>query len=370
MRKRKINLITVIAVCITILCLSLMFFVIPDRQISEKENRSLATLPGLSVSALTSGKYTADLAEYIADQFPARDMFVSVKAYSELAFGKRENNGIIYAKNDTLIERDLISESRIVENLSAVKELQSAVDATICVAAIPRKADVFSELLPKRHPKDYDKRLWTDFYNTAGQLSLTAPNLYDDLCEGNDYYRTDHHYNIYGAYTTYKLLGKTLGYDPVALSQFSAQKVSDDFCGTAMRTSGFYLAKKDEITLLRYEGDTDYTVTADGNDIALYDMAKLETTDKYAVFLGGNHARVDIISGAERPKLLIIRDSFADCLAPLLAIHYDITLIDLRYYNESVQTLIKSEGFGQVLLLESINEIATNKNLSKLRMVE
>lgn len=370
MMKKITNLITVAVVCVTVLCLLLLFFILPDSKISEKENRSLATLPRFSLNTLISGQYTADLASYMADQFPARDAFVSVKAYSELAFGKRENNGVIYAKNDTLIERSGISENRIADNLNAVKELETAARVPVCVAAIPRKVDVFSELLPIGYPKDRDTQLWTDFYNTAQQLSLTSPRLYDALCEGNDYYRTDHHYNIYGAYKTYEILGESLGYTPVDLSEFSSERVSDDFCGTAMRTSGFYLAKKDEITLLRYKGDTDYTVTADGSDIELYDMSKLETTDKYAVFLGGNHARVDITSDDKKAKLLIIRDSFADCLAPFLAIHYDITLIDLRYYNESVQSLIKNEGFDQVLLLEGMDELATNKNLSKLRMEE
>ncbi|MBQ8741147.1 MAG: hypothetical protein IJY79_06325 [Clostridia bacterium] len=370
MMKKITDLITVAAVCMVILCLSLLFFMLPDSQMSEKENRSLATMPKFSLNALASGQYTADLANYIADQFPARDVFVSVKAYSELVFGKRENNGIIYAENDTLIERSEISENRIADNLNAVKELQASADVPICVAAVPRKVDVFSGLLPTEYPKEDDAQLWTDFYNTAKQLSLTAPKLYDALCDGNNYYRTDHHYNIYGAYSTYQILGEPLGYTPVALSEFSVEKVSDDFCGTAMRTSGFYLAKRDEITLLRYKGDTDYTVTADGKSIELYDMSKLEATDKYAVFLGGNHARVDIISNGEKPKLLVIRDSFADCLAPFLAIHYDITLIDLRYYNQSVQMLIENEKFDRVLLLESIDELATNKNLSKLRMVE
>ncbi|WP_348246457.1 hypothetical protein, partial [Salmonella enterica] len=74
---------------------------------------------------------------------------------------------------------------------------------------------------------------------------------------------------------------------------------------------GFYLAKKDEIKLYRYENDTKYTVIADKKEISLYDFEKLEAVDKYAVFLGGNHARVDITNGENREKLLIVRDSFA-----------------------------------------------------------
>ena len=121
--------------------------------------------------------------------------------------------------------------------------------------------------------------------------------------------------------------------------------------------------------LYRYEGDTEYTVIADEKQISLYDMGKLVSADKYGVFLGGNHARVDITAkGKARPRLLIVRDSFADSLVPFLAIHYDITLIDLRYFKSSVAQLVKSGGYDKVLVLLNISELATSKNLSYLQM--
>ena len=125
---------------------------------------------------------------------------------------------------------------------------------------------------------------------------------------------------------------------------------------------------KDEITLFRYTDDTDYIVTADGKQTNLYDFSKHKTADQYAVFLGGNHARVDISSTKEKPKMLVIRDSFADCLAPFLAIHYDLTLIDLRYYSDNIQQLLSDENFDRVLILECMTEFSTTKNLSYLRM--
>lgn len=367
MMKRKFDFITVIACCIIMAALVVMFFAFPDKELSEKENRALQGIPAFSAENLISGEYTADLAEYISDQFPARDTFVAIKAYSELILGKGENNGVIYAKNNTLVARDTITENRLQDNLEAVKEFENATGVPVCVAVLPRSVDVFSEYLPSSYPKQNDTALWTDFYNWANKTGLTAPNLYDKLCKDNNYYRTDHHYNIYGAYQTYGLLGDVLGYEPYSADFFKNETVSTDFCGTSMRSSGFYLTKKDGITLLRYEGDTDYNIIADGKEIALYDMSKLDTTDQYAVYLGGNHARVDISSGDSKPKMLIIRDSFADSLVPFLALHYDLVMIDLRYYTDNVQQLVIDEGIDQVLILESISEFATAKNISSLR---
>ncbi len=365
--KRKIDFITVICCVLTIAILSGAFFILPDSSLSQKENRTLSQVPKFSINNLFSGKYTSNLAEYISDQFPARDTFVAIKAYSELVLGKGENNGVIYAKNNTLVPRDEITQNRLQENLETVKEFQTAVGVPVCLGILPRSVDVFSEYLPVTYPKQNDVSLWQNFYDITKELGVTAPNLYDTLCEGNNYYRTDHHYTVYGAYETYKLLGNVLGYEPEDTDFFKKEIVSSNFLGTSMRKSGFYLTKKDEITLFRYDGDTDYTVTADGKEMELYDFSKLDATDKYAVFLGGNHARVEITSDDEKPKMLIIRDSFADSLAPFLALHYDLVLLDLRYYTDNVQQIVKEEGINQVLILESISEFATNKNISSLR---
>ena len=365
--KNKIDIATIITCVLVIVIMAVMFFVIPDKEISQKENRTLAEAPSFSVDAFLSGEYTSDLATYISDQFPLRDAFVSAKAYNELALNKGENNGVIYAQNDILVARDGIKDNRMHENLEAIKEFQNATGVPVCVAVVPRSVDVFEEYLPDNYPRENDKNLWQDYYALAEQLGLTAPNLYDGLCEGNNYYRTDHHYNVYGAYQAYSLLGDMLGYTPKELDFFKAEKVSDDFCGTSMRTSGFYLAPRDEITLLRYDGDEDYTIIADGKEIPLYDMSRLSTTDQYSVFLGGNHARVDISKGEGRQKLLVIRDSFADSIAPFLALHYDLVMLDLRYFTNSVQQIVRNENIQQVLILESMSEFSTTKNISYLR---
>ena len=343
--------------------------ILPDNTFSEKENRRLAKKPVFTLENLFSGKYTDALSEYYADQFPLRDLFVAGKAYCELGMGKRENNGIVYGKNGVLIPVPEIKENRLYENLSIISELGKRTNSDITLAALPRTADVFSEYLPASFSQEELRKIWEELAADTNNLKLKSVDLYSKLCEDNLYYKTDHHYTSDGAYSVYSLLGDALGYTPENKDYFKIETVSKDFCGTSMRTSGFYLCKKDSIKLYRYENDMSYSVVADGKEIALYDFSKLETTDKYAVFLGGNHARVDITANAEgREKLLLIRDSFADSIIPFLAIHYDITLIDLRYYQKSVAEILREENIGKALVYESIGELAAAKNLSYLKM--
>ncbi len=367
--EKILNKLYVIVLSFVVVTMSFLFFLLPDKTYSEAENRTLQTAPDMNLEALTSGEFTENFGMYFADQFPLRDGFVAVKAYFELLQGKRENNQVIYAENDTLISRGKIEENRISDNISAISEFKEKNLVDLTVAALPRSIDVFSERLPINYPVEDDLEIWKMYKSEAASYELKTADLYNVLCESNEYYRTDHHYTTKGAYLTYKCLGESLGYNPLSEDYFRLETVSDSFCGTSMRSSGFYLAKEDSIKLYRYDGDTEYSIIADGQKIDLYDRSKLTTTDKYAVFLGGNHARVDITKPEKRKeKLLIIRDSFADSIVPFLAIHFDIIMVDLRYFGDSVSDIVSKEYVDKVLILESISELATARNLSYLRM--
>ncbi len=367
--KNIIDKLQVIIISILVVAFSVLMFALPDRGYSENENRSLEEAPPLSFESIISAEFTEKLGRYFADQFPMRDGFVAVKAYSELLSGKKENNGVIYCKNDTLIPKSKVEDNRLEDNLRCIAELGKRSGAEIITVPLPRTADVFSELLPAGYPKETDLALWEQYRSTAKKLGVKTVDVYSPLCTSNEYYRTDHHYTTKGAFIVYDALGDALEFRPLSENSFNISTVSEDFCGTSMRSSGFYLAKKDAINLYRYSGDDRYKVIADEEEISLYDMSKLDTTDKYAVFLGGNHSRVDIfLEDRNREKLLIIRDSFADSIAPFLAIHYDLVMIDLRYYKDSVAEIIEKENISKVLVLENISELSTAKNLTYLRM--
>ncbi|MBE6782067.1 MAG: hypothetical protein E7540_05060 [Ruminococcaceae bacterium] len=367
--KKIFDKLFVLIISLAILIVSTSFFVVKDSKFSAMENRSLTLFPSFSSKKLMSGEYTLQIGRYFADQFPCRDEFICIKAYSEILQLKRENNGVILAKNGVLIPRPDKAEERLIDNLKAVSALENNTKVKVYVAALPRTIDVFREYLPSGYSTSSDDLIWKNFNELTDKLGLKSIDIKSLLCDSNEYYMTDHHYNTHGAYTTYVKLGETLGYSPKNKDEFKIETISDSFCGTSMRTSGFYLSKRDTIEIYRYSDDSKYEIVADGKNIELYDFEKLETTDKYAVFLGGNHERVDIVlPNANREKLLLVRDSYADSLAPFLAQHFDIVMIDLRYFSGSVAEIIKTSDIDKVLVIESISEIYSSKNLSLLEM--
>ncbi|MCI8589308.1 MAG: hypothetical protein HFE77_01120 [Clostridiales bacterium] len=370
--KRKIDFILILTTCLFVGVLSVSFFLLPDKELSEKENRKLAGRPTFTLSSLLSGEYTQKLGEYYADQFPMRDSFVCLKAYAELAMGKGENNGIIQTADQHLIPRaEKVNQEALQKNITALSVFTEASPAPVYILPLPRPVDVFADQLPAWYPTGEATAFYEQLETLCQQENLNFPTLFPSLCESGAYYHTDHHYTTDGAYLSYRLLAKPLGFTAYEQSDFEIQTVSTSFQGTSMRASGFYLAPKDTITLYRYKQDDDYQITAGDETLTLtgfYDFSKLETTDQYAVFLGGNHARVDItLPEAEpRSKLLLIRDSFADCLAPFLARHFDLTLIDLRYYKENVQQITIEETFDAVLIYQCITEFDEPNHFSYL----
>jgi hypothetical protein len=117
-------------------------------------------------------------------------------------------------------------------------------------------------------------------------------------------------------------------------------------------------------------GQTSVTVTADGERLdGFYDADKLLEKDKYAYFFGGNYGEVVIESENNTSrKLLVIKDSFANCFVPFLAEDYDaVYMVDLRYYNQNMQEYISNNGITDVLVLYNVSNFITDKNFIRLK---
>ena len=101
---------------------------------------------------------------------------------------------------------------------------------------------------------------------------------------------------------------------------------------------------------------------------SLYDRSKLAEKDQYAVFFGGNWAKVTIDTGVENGRrLLLVKDSFANAFVPFLTEDYEtITMLDLRFFAESVPELMAEEGITDVLVLYELSNFAADRNLFKL----
>ena len=102
---------------------------------------------------------------------------------------------------------------------------------------------------------------------------------------------------------------------------------------------------------------------ADGETTGLYDTAKLDVYDKYAMFLHGNNG-LSRIKGDGTGRILVIKDSYANCFAPYLTANYaDIDVVDFRNYNYGLDKLIADNDYDQLLVLYSFDSFKSDPYL-------
>ena len=349
--------------------------VLPDRQFSEQENRYLQMRPEFSFKSLFSGDYTSKFETYTTDQFTFRDEWITLKAASELALGKQENNDVHLCENGTLIEGFKRPESSVLDsNMSALNTLVGNTDAKVYFALIPDKSDLYSSLLPKNVPNDSEKEVIDYCY---GQSNATNVDIYSALSAHTDeyiFYRTDHHWTSLGAYYGLSALAESMGLPCPALDSYTDRHVvSEEFYGTTWSSSGFSWVDPDTMeTFVNAPEGLKVTSYPQGSPVEgkLYDFSFLEKKDKYSMFMGGNCPMHVIETGNEdKPSLLILRDSYTDSLIPFLLDDFsEIHVLDLRYYRASLKAYIEQNDFDNVLVCYSVSNFCSDSNIFLLGM--
>jgi hypothetical protein len=364
-----------------ILALSVLFWAIPDRTFSETENKDLTQLPAFTVERLIDGRYTADIADYMADQFPGRDFFIRVKAAAEMFLGKMSNNGVILGEGGTLIPRsESVNTDNLMKNLSAIAAFTEwcenrGIPTTTAVAG--RSMDVLHHTLPDFYGSTFSDALWAAMDSAAADADLKILPLQTPLHERAKageyvYYRTDHHWTTLGAYYGSEILLAEMGEAIAPMESYTREVVSDAFFGTTWSTAGMSWIAPDTMEYFRYAGDTDFTTTILDNGTSFagfYDTSYLTKKDKYSSFIGGNNALVTVTKngGEDRPTLLLVKDSFAHSTVPFLAQHYDLVIVDIRYYKKSTAALIDEYGADRVLVLYNIDSLTSSPDSVLLR---
>ena len=151
--KKYDNLLLIFLFCFFFGGIGALSIWIPDKDFSEMENRNLRQVPELTVMRFSNGRYMTEAESYVSDQIVFRDSWVSLKALGEVLSGKRENNGIYFAKEDTLIRRVAEPDKNLVEeNLGYLREFAKKTEVPVYFGLIPTAASVWQEKLPYGAP--------------------------------------------------------------------------------------------------------------------------------------------------------------------------------------------------------------------------
>ena len=352
----------------------LVNIIVPDREQSDQENRMLDTMPKLSLTGVLNGDFMEQWESYMSDQFAGRNLLRGLKVKLDRLGGSRMENGVIIGKDGQLFEDIAVPDDELFkDNINAVKSFAEMYpDIPTTVMLIPDAACILSDSLPAFATVEDQSQMFSMVEHGLGD-SVSWVDAYSALNKHKTeklYYKTDHHWTTQAAFYVFQEAAAGLGIEGDVSDDYVSYTVTDSFNGVLASKSGAGLDEKEQIDIyVPTEGDDDVIVNyvdEAKKRTSLYDSSKLETRDKYGVFFGGNTSVMDIKTmSTSRQRLLVVKDSFADCFIPFLTPYYrEIVVVDPRYYSGTLEDIMETYRITDALILYSGNTFMTDNNIS------
>ncbi len=355
----------------------------PQRERSETENRTLAQRPALTWDSLISGDFAKDYEDYLSDQFIMRDGWITMKTDIERATLKQETNDVYFAGDDYLIEKHTgafttdTAKHNIIQLGTFFKQLSETMGPEhLSCMVVPNAVDILRDKLPA-FADPYDEELYLEQIRAAlpEGVWFDASSVLRDAYAADPkrqlYYRTDHHWTSGAAFDVCRAWAASKGIGSMSADQYNISTVTDSFEGTIASKLGISgradsIQRYDPVNRYDY-----YLIYNQSDDIrnTMYQESCLDTKDKYAYFYGGNYGLIEtkMPDAATGRRLLIIKDSYAHCFAPLTCGFFDeVDLLDPRYYNASISELIASRSYTDVLFLFNASGFAEETAIARL----
>lgn len=360
------NIVTVVVLGVVFVSLTMASWLLPPQEFSDNERRKLAQRPKFSPDTMSDGSFMTEFEKYTLDQFPLRDQFRTLKAYTTYdVFGQLDNHDIYIqdgyaAKLEYPLQMDSLEHAAdrfayIYEKYLAGKEMN------IYLSIVPDK----SYFLAEKHgylSTDYEKLFhmmrnhmnYADYIDITGTLDIT------------DYYKTDTHWRQEKLPETAAVLAEGMG---TSISGAYTEYALDvPFYGVYYGQSALPLPPE---TLYYLSNDVlDGCIVTNHEDQtmgSIYNMEKKSGKDPYEIFLSGPRSLITI----ENPncksdkELVIFRDSFGSSIAPLLSEGYaKITLVDIRYLRADLLERFIEFKNQDVLFLYSTSVLNHSETLT------
>ena len=320
--------------------------------------------PQFTIVDFVSGKFSDELEQYLTDQVPLRDDWVTLKIYLELAVGKRESGGVYIGRDKYLMDKfTSYSKKQLAANAAALAELQKKLAAegiSMDTILVPVAAQVLTDKLPAYAPvADYAAILevLTDAgVDTVDVFSALTAHSGEDI-----YYRTDHHWTSLGAYYAYCAWR---GIEPNA-DEWTQKILCDNFHGTTWNKVPLPSVPAEEITAW-YQHPTRHVSYNNGQyeTESIYERKYLSGSDQYAVFLNSNQAQTVIEGSGKSGKFLLIKDSYGNAFSQFPVEDYaEVHVLDLRFFKGDVTEYAKENDITDALVLYGVQNFVKDTNL-------
>ena len=355
--KNIINKLFVLIIILINVFLLITFIVCKKEDFSSEENRYLTEFKLNNIS------------EYVSDHFPFRNKLIALKNNFSKGIGKTKISNIYLGKDDYLLPEfsniDNKKKDILIETINEFSKDKN-VDLIFAPDSIAINEDKINMMIGSDEEKEIEY--------LYSKLNTNNINLIDNFKKINEreplYYKTDHHWNSYGAYYAYKIYMESKNKDYLPIESFKKNKVSDEFLGTSSSVV-YGLAKKENMYTFEYPSDLEVNYIIENKITnSLYNYDYLNKKDKYAMFLDNNHAYIKITNSLvdNNDSIIIIKNSYANSFVPFIVNNYhDVYVIDLRYYALSVSELIEENAIKDILILYNLNNLYSDLSIVKLK---
>ena len=327
----------------------------PQADFSDHERRYLASTP--SVPSLTDWETDQEIESYLSDRIPFRRWLVAIDSMVNTLTGRRTQLET-WPVDGVYIEQPVDGDVNTVQKrLSQMADNAAKADAPWSVIVPPTHGYLMRDGMSPLMQSAYEKEaVLYDALEAAGETVLLR-----DPFAGVDgvYYATDHHWTLKGAYLAYEAYCRRVGLEPAPLEAYELTSF-ENFYGTTYSRSGMPFARADTLDCAQPAGVRMKVLDDDTEYDTLIFADQASTYDGYAVYMNGNHGLTEILNpNAPEGTLMVFKDSFANCLLPLLSANYSrIVAMDARYYSGNFSDAIGAAGeVDRVLYLYSLDSL-------------
>ena len=300
-----------------------------DDDISYSERRKLQKMPKITYDSVINGTYFSKLDKYTTDQFIWRDNFRKIKIDIDLL--TKNNYNKLYLYKDYIIEETYpLNKESVINVTNKINNIKRTY--------LNETNNIYYSIVPDKNYFVNDDNLKLDYDELKNIMNSNLDIKYIDIFNElslEDYYKTDTHWREERLSKVVNKLSKEMNFN--ITNNYSFKRISD-FNGTY---SSRIVRKdiKDEIYILDNVNDINvYNYETNGYE-KVYDLIKLNSLDKYNVYLSGSVSllKIESMNTDSAKDLIVFRDSYGSSLIPLMMNGYkSITVVDTRYISSSM----------------------------------
>lgn len=351
------HVLKIVLFCGTLFLIPLLTLMREPATVSYYENRSLAVFPPFSMQAVLGGEYFSQVETWVDDHLAERDQLLKLNTQKELALHSPVVNNTVIAQDILLPYHgtvlDHYNEESMTKELDMLQTLndycrQKGIE--FLYIGIPEQSNAFRDRYPSYlNPSSYrDDSMRIDFMANVETLGIDHIWMAQYLSVDYDkfYSKTDHHYNLYGAYETYLRVMSYLnsnGFAAPVTTDLTITPVNTAFLGSRNRKLFGLFDTDDRLYTGTLAEPVPFTRMDNGKSVEATVYSE-NNRNAYAYYMGGDVAETIIRTNRpELPDVLVVGDSFTNALETILYTSFDeMRSLDYRYYTgESIYSYLE-----------------------------